>query len=79
MPHRGRARRLWRHPAVALGLAALGLLLFLWPFLRQPRPSLARAWIELLLAWALGVAALFRLSRRRDPSGADAGRSERDG
>lgn len=77
MPRRGRIRRIWRHPALAAGLALLGLLVFLWPFLRQPRPVLARAWLELLVAWALAVAALFRLSRRRDP--ADAGRGERDG
>ncbi|MBI5069465.1 MAG: hypothetical protein HZB56_14615 [Deltaproteobacteria bacterium] len=74
MASRGRARRFWRHPATAAGLALLGLLLFLWPFVRQPRPGLARAWVELMAAWALGVIALHRVSRRRDPGAPEAGR-----
>ncbi len=68
---RGRARRLWRHPAVSLGLAVLGLLLFLWPFVREPRPGLARAWLELMVAWTLAVAALVALTRRPGPGGGD--------
>ncbi len=79
MPQRGRARRLWRHPAAALGLCGLGLMLFLWPFVRQPRPTLARAWVELLISWALAVLVLFALSRRRAPAPTESGRGERDG
>jgi len=60
---------------VTVVLAAVALLLFLWPFLREPRPALARAWVELLLAWTLAVAGLWAVSRRRDPSGP----GERDG
>jgi len=71
VPTRSRARRLWRHPAVAVVLAALGLLLFLWPFAREPRPGLGRAWLELLLAWTLAVAVLFAFSRRPGPGGSD--------
>ena len=71
MPGRSRARRLWRHPAVAAGLVVLGLLLFLWPFVREPRPGLGRAWLELMLAWTAAVAALWAVSRRQGPGGGD--------
>jgi hypothetical protein len=74
MASRGRARRFWRHPATAAGLALLGLLLFLWPFVRQPRPGLSSAWVEVMAAWAVGVAVLFRVSRRREPPAPEAGR-----
>jgi hypothetical protein len=74
VPARGRSRTFWRHPAAAPALAILGLLLVLWPFVRQPPPSLARAWAELMIAWAVGVVVLHRLSRRRDPAPPDGGR-----
>jgi len=74
---RNRARRIWRHPAMAVGLAALALLLFLWPFVREPRPALGRAWLDLLGAWTLAVAALWAMSRHQGP--AEGPRGEGDG
>lgn len=76
---RNRTRRVWRHPAIAVGLAALALLLFLWPFLREPRPALGRAWVELFVAWTLAVVVLWAMARHQGPGAAEPPRGEGDG
>jgi len=75
---RHRIRLLLRHPATAGLLAAAALFGFLWPFLRDPPPGLARAWLELFAVWTLMAAALWALSRHQRPGG-EGGRGEGDG
>lgn len=52
-----------RLTAIAAPLALVALLLFCWPFLRVPRPTLGEAWAHLFGVWALLVAVLFLLAK----------------
>jgi hypothetical protein len=52
-----------RRRVFAAGLLVTGLLLFTWPFVRVPRLHLVPAYLHLLAAWVLVVAALALLSR----------------
>lgn len=47
----------------ALSLLATALLLFTWPLVRVPRLHLVPAYLHLLAAWTLVVAALVVMSR----------------
>jgi membrane associated rhomboid family serine protease len=47
--------------ALAVPLATVALLLFLWPLVMVPRLSLAEAWAHLFGAWALLIVAIFAL------------------
>ncbi len=59
--------------AFAAGLLASALLLFTWPFVRVPRLHLVPAFLHLLAAWVLTVAALAVLAHaaRRPRSAAE--------
>jgi hypothetical protein len=48
---------------LAGALAAAALLLFCWPFLAVPRPSLAEAYRHVLASWAATVVLLWWSSR----------------
>jgi hypothetical protein len=52
-----------RRRAFAAWVLVTGLLLFTWPFVRVPRFHVVPAWLHLLGAWALVVAALAALAR----------------
>jgi hypothetical protein len=52
-----------RRGAWAVSIAVLGLLLFVWPFLRTPLLAIGPSYGHLLGAWALIVAALALFSR----------------
>jgi hypothetical protein len=47
--------------ALAVPLATVALLLFLWPLVTAPRSSLAEAWAHLFGAWAIVIVAIFAL------------------
>lgn len=47
----------------AVALAALGLLLFTWPFVRTPPLGIGAAYLHLLGSWILVVAGLALLAR----------------
>jgi hypothetical protein len=47
-----------RQRAFAVGLLVTGLLLFTWPFVRVPRFHVVAAYLHLLGAWAVVIAAL---------------------
>jgi hypothetical protein len=64
-----------RHPAVAGAFGFVALLLFCWPFVSTPRPSLAAAFVHVFASWAGAVAILGWISRPASPparAGADA-------
>jgi hypothetical protein len=52
-----------RQRVFAVGLLMVGLLLFTWPFVRSPRFHIVPAFLHLLGAWAVVIAALGLLSR----------------
>lgn len=52
-----------RQRAWAASVFFLGLLLFVWPFVRTPPLSLGLSYAHLLAAWALVVVGLFAMSR----------------
>jgi hypothetical protein len=54
----GRSPESTRLRVFAAGLLSTGLLLFTWPFVRAPRFHLVPAFLHLLGAWVLVVAAL---------------------
>ncbi len=62
--------------ACAASIFALGLLLFTWPFVRTPPLGIAGAYLHLLGAWVVVIAALYALSRALGR--ADAGRGRGD-
>lgn len=49
--------------AVLAGALAAALLLFCWPFLTVPRPSMAEAYRHVLASWAATVVLLWWSSR----------------
>jgi hypothetical protein len=55
--------RKFRRGAWAVSLAALGLLLFTWPFVRTPPLGIGPSYAHVLGAWAAVVLALALLSR----------------
>jgi hypothetical protein len=61
------------HGAWAVSIATLGLLLFVWPFLRTPLLGIGRSYGHLLGAWAAMIVALALFSRAlgRDRRGSD--------
>ena len=78
-PSRDPVRSRPRYLALAVPLAVLALLSFLWPFVRVPRLGLVEAWAHLFGAWAILIAALLALvgalgrsSPRRDAPRKDA-------
>lgn len=63
-----------RVAAWASSIAAMGLLLFTWPFLRSPPLGIGASYAHLLWAWVAVVALLALLSRalaRPPPPGGD--------
>lgn len=68
--------RLGRQRAWAAGIFVLGLLLFVWPFVRTPRLSIGLSYAHLLGAWAVVVIGLFAMARGL---GGDARRGGDDG
>lgn len=52
-----------RQRAFAAPLCAAGLLLFVWPFVRTPPPSLGSSYAYLLGAWLLVLAGLHAMAR----------------
>jgi hypothetical protein len=58
-----RVERRLRLGAWAAWIAVLGLLLFLWPFLRTPLLGIGASYAHLLGAWAAVIIALALLSR----------------
>jgi hypothetical protein len=63
-----------RQRAGAAAVFFLGLLLFVWPFVRTPPLSLGLSYAHLLASWALVVAGLYGLARslaQRPRPGAD--------
>jgi hypothetical protein len=55
--------RQFRRGAWAMSVAALGVLLFTWPFVRTPLLAIGPSYAHLLGAWAVIVLALAILSR----------------
>lgn len=74
----GPRARTWRHPAFAVALAALALLVFSWPPAREPPLTLGEAFVHLFGAWVLVVLALWRISVALgdEPEPRDGGRRE---
>lgn len=70
----GRRTRLWPHPTLASLLAVALLLLFCWPFVEVPRPSLPAAFLHVFVCWTAAIGLLWWISRGygRGP-GADRG------
>jgi hypothetical protein len=52
-----------RQRAWAASIFVVGLMLFVWPFLRSPPLTLGLSYAHLLGAWVLVVAALLGMSR----------------
>ena len=72
-----RRRRLWPHPILAGALGVLLLLLFCWPFVQVPRPTLPVAFLHVFVSWGAGLGLLWWISRGwRSP---DAGSGDGDG
>jgi hypothetical protein len=71
MPRRahllGPEARASRLRVFAGGLLVTGLLLFTWPFVRVPRFHLVPAYLHILGAFTLVVAALFAMTRAMRP------------
>lgn len=64
--------RLWPHPVLAGALGVIALLLFCWPFVSVPRPSLPDAYLHMFGSWIAAIALLWWISR-------GFGRGERSG
>ncbi len=58
-----RSARLWPHPVLAAVLGTVALLLFCWPFVRVPRPTLPAAYLHMFGSWAAAIAVLWWISR----------------
>jgi hypothetical protein len=56
-----------RQRASAVGLLVVAALLFTWPFVRVPRFHVVPAYLHLVAAWALVVAALAAMARAARP------------
>jgi hypothetical protein len=65
-----------RRRAVAFALAVLATLLFTWPFVRLPQLRLVPAYLHLLGAWLLVVAALAVVARSLRPPRPRTGRHD---
>jgi hypothetical protein len=57
------ADRARAHGAAAVSLAALGLLLFVWPFVRTPPLDIGASYLHLMVSWVLVVTGLALLAR----------------
>jgi len=73
-----RSARLWPHPVLAGTLGAVALLLFCWPFVRVPRPTLLDAFVHTFASWVAAIGLLWWISRGfgRTPGGRS---GDRDG
>jgi hypothetical protein len=71
-----RSRRVLRDPGFPPAVGVGALLLFSWPILRVPPPSLLPACVHLFVAWALVILTLALLARALAPGVDD---RERDG
>lgn len=60
---RGRLRAALARPAFAAALTGLAALLFCWPFVLVPPPSLATACALVFAAWAAVIGALWVVAR----------------
>lgn len=49
--------------AAAISLAAFGLVLFAWPFVRTPPLGIGASYLHLIMSWVLVVAGLALLAR----------------
>jgi hypothetical protein len=58
-----RPGRLWPHPVLAAALGAVALLLFCWPFVRVPRPTLPAAFLHMFGSWTAAIGLLWWISR----------------
>ncbi|HET8539081.1 MAG TPA: hypothetical protein VFL83_04350 [Anaeromyxobacter sp.] len=56
-----------RQRAWAASILTVGLLLFVWPFVRTPPLSTGLTFAHLLVAWVVVVAGLFAMSRALRP------------
>ncbi len=71
-------RRLWPHPILAGALGVVVLLLFCWPFVQVPRPTLPAAFVHVFVSWAAAIGLLWWISRGSG-RGPDAGGGDGDG